>query len=153
MTTITTGTHAPQSAHNAKETVPTMTDPMTTPPLDLPALRARIERAKERPVPPGLAGILALDALALLDRVEDDRKSLHIALERAARNHARAEGLARELSASGGRNIDLLARAEAAEKKVAAVEALCKTTDGEWLDPEDECNNVGGILQALRGGA
>lgn len=80
-----------------------MTDPMTTPPLDLTALHARLERAKERPVPPGLAGILALDALALLDRVEE------------------ADGLLARLSASGGRNIDLLTRAEAAERDLAAV--------------------------------
>lgn len=47
--------------------------------------------------------------------------------------------------------IDWQARAEAAEAAVARVEALCQDTDGNWLDPEDECNNVGGILQALRG--
>lgn len=45
----------------------------------------------------------------------------------------------------------LIARAETAEAAVARVEAICKDTDGNWLDPEDECNNVGGILQSLRG--
>lgn len=42
-------------------------------------------------------------------------------------------------------------RAVTAEATIARVRALCMNTDGEYLGPEDECNNAGSILQALYG--
>lgn len=85
---------------------------MTTPSLDLPALRSDIERA---------AGLHVEDTEHPWMHVDPD----HL--------------------------IELIDRAEAAEAAIARVEAICQDTDGNWLDPEDESNNVGSILQAVRG--
>lgn len=107
---------------------------MTTPPLDLPALRARIERAKERPVPPGLAGILALDALALLDRVEYESAGFEAATQDRNLWRARAEAAERDLAAVTVSRDGWQPRAEAAERSVAAVRNIHRPAKFEDSD-------------------
>ncbi|KAA0979905.1 hypothetical protein FQ154_01730 [Paeniglutamicibacter gangotriensis] len=119
---------------------------MTTPPLDLPALRDDLRMSTGRTFP-----IYREELQALLDRLVNAESAWTNWQNVGLGMQARAEAGERDLAAVTVSRDGWLARAEAAEKAVARVEALCQDTDGNWLNPEDECNNVGSILQAVRG--
>lgn len=112
---------------------------MTTPPLDLTALNLRgLRLAVEQKNPQDNFTIGTDHMAALLDHVDT--------------LNARVEAAERDLAAVTVSRDGWQTRAEAAEAAVARVEAICQDTDGNWLNLEDECNNVGILLQAVRGG-
>lgn len=117
---------------------------MTTPPLDLPALREAANAATQS------------NWTSYGYRVETvpefDLHRFDVMGEMVAECDLREEDARHIATFDPPTVLALLARAEAAEAAIARVEAICQDTDGNWLDPEDEVNNVGSILQAVRGG-